>query len=1305
MEQSANQSLQKEIVERVQAEEALRESQQRLAEIIDFLPDPIFVIDLDGRVIAWNRAIEEITGVFADDMLGKGNYEYALPFYGIRRPILIDLVFKSDEEIKRDYHLVKREGDIILAEAEVPVRGGEKRILSGKVRPLYDSRGAIAGAIESIRDITVARWAEEDLKQSEAKYRFLTEKMNDLVWTVDADLNMVNISASVEKIAGFTPEEYSRLKPSEMMTPESLSKVLAMVEKFKQDKPAIPDKTIKLEIDFYHKNRSLINVECVVGALRDKKGEITGYHGVSRNITERKQAEIALLESKNYLDKIIDSAADPILVKDRQHRWVLLNKATCALMGLSRDDLLGKTDYDLFPKSEADVFWEKDELVFHSGAENVNEEKITDGNGLVHTIVTKKTLYTDAKGEQFIVAVIRDITDRKLAEEALKISEEKYRTIFENATEGIFQTTPEGKYLNMNPAFARMFGFSSPQEMMNAVRDIGSEIYVKPSDRDEMVCMLREHDKLEGYEVEVFRKDRTRFWISINIHTVRDAAGNILYLEGTNVDITDRKNAENALRKSEARYRRLHDSIMDAFVTSSWDGNLLECNKPYLDMVGYEADEIKGLNFRDITPEKWHAFEERIIQEEVLVRGYSDIYQKEYRRKDGTVFPVELRTYLLRDDEGEPKGMWAIIRDITERKRGEEALQESELRFRALAEHSVDIIMRFDRQHRHLYANPKVKSETGIKPEEFIGKTHRELGFPEGLCVLWEDAIERVFQTGQGQQVEFQLPTGIWIDWRLAPETDSQGTIMAVITSSRNITQRKQAEEALAESEQRYRQLIDQAVDGIFVVDPLGNYILVNSKFCSMLGYKQDELLGLHMLDTYPDEIKDLGRQNLALVQSGESLRYERPMRRKDGSVFQVEVSASQLEDGRMQGFIHDITEQKKAESERKKLEDQLVQAQKMESIGTLAGGIAHDFNNILSSVLGFAGLAELKLERGMTTIEDELKGVLDAGLRARDLVRQILTFSRQTGVQKHPLDVSPLIKETMKFLRASLPTTIEIRQDFKTVPPCMVLADPTQVHQIVMNLCTNAAHAMKEEGGVLKVVLKRIELTDKHNKDFKRLNTGQYIHLSVSDTGKGIPPEIIGRIFDPFFTTKERGEGTGMGLSVVHGIVKDMGGDIFVQSDPGIGTRFDVFMPAHEGDTGTSALQHAAARKGTGRILFVDDEDGVLASGYGILKQLGYDVVTTSNPREALELFKAGSEKFDLVLTDMTMPGMTGIQMSKLIHQIRQDIPIVLCTGYSEGLHEDTIRELGIREMVMKPMIAGELAEAVFKALTSDGR
>lgn len=650
---------------------------------------------------------------------------------------------------------------------------------------------------------------------------------------------------------------------------------------------------------------------------------------LQKEIIERVQAETALSESRNYLEKIIDSVADPIFVKDAGHRWVLVNEAMSIFMGYPREELLGRTDHDFLPEREADIFREKDDLVFQSGAENVNEEEFTGVHGMVHTIVTKKTRYLDEKGQKFIVGIIRDITGRKQAEQALK---------------------------------------------------------------------------------------------------------------------------------------------------------------------------------------------------------------------------------------------------------------ESERRFRALAEHSVDAIMRFDRRHRHLYVNPVAESETGISPEEFIGKTHRDLGFPEDLCILWEEAMEKVFQTGQAQQVEFLLPSGLWIDWRLAPETDSRGRVAAVITFSRDITKRKKAEE------------------------------------------------------------------------------------------------------------------------ERRKLEDQLVQAQKMESIGTLAGGIAHDFNNILSSVLGFAGLAELKLERGLS-IGEELKGVIDAGVRARDLVRQILTFSRQTGIQRHPLDVSPLIKETMKFLRASLPTTIEIRQDFETSPPCMVMADPTQVHQIIMNLCTNAAQAMKEKGGVLKVGLKRIEPTDGQEIDLKRLSGGMYVHLSVSDTGKGISREIMGRIFDPFFTTKERGEGTGMGLSVVHGIVKEMGGDIFVRSEPGTGSRFDVFMPAHAGETGTSALGHAAARKGTGRILFVDDEEGVLASGYGILKQLGYDIVTTSSPREALDMFKSGQDRFDLVLTDMTMPGMTGIQLSNLIHGIRPDMPVILCTGYSEGLQEDTIRELGIREMVMKPMIAGELAEAVFKALAPVGR
>ncbi|MEN6474023.1 MAG: response regulator [Syntrophaceae bacterium] len=392
----------------------------------------------------------------------------------------------------------------------------------------------------------------------------------------------------------------------------------------------------------------------------------------------------------------------------------------------------------------------------------------------------------------------------------------------------------------------------------------------------------------------------------------------------------------------------------------------------------------------------------------------------------------------------------------------------------------------------------------------------------------------------------------------------------------------------------------------------------------------------------------------------------------------------------------------KEIEEESKRLQTRLMQVQKLEAIGTLAGGIAHDFNNILSTVLGYTELAKLKLEQGQA-IAGELDEVLKAGIRARDLIRQILTFSRQADIQRTPLEIVPLIKETVKFLRASLPATIEIRQDLKASHG-LILADPTQIHQVLMNLCTNATHAMQGEGR-LEIRLSELNLDQEASLTYKGLLPGRYLRLSISDNGRGIPREIIDKIFDPFFTTKERGEGSGMGLAVVHGIIADMHGAITVASQPGLGTTFHVLFPALEGKADTHAYKPATLRKGHGRILFVDDEEGVLASGQGILEHLGYEVEAFDSAPAALEIFARDPKAFDLVLTDMTMPKMTGLEFAAQLRKIRPRVPIMLSTGFSVVLSEEMIARLGIQALIMKPLVAGELAEAVYHALHTENR
>jgi PAS domain S-box-containing protein len=399
-------------------------------------------------------------------------------------------------------------------------------------------------------------------------------------------------------------------------------------------------------------------------------------------------------------------------------------------------------------------------------------------------------------------------------------------------------------------------------------------------------------------------------------------------------------------------------------------------------------------------------------------------------------------------------------------------------------------------------------------------------------------------------------------------------------------------------------------------------------------------------------------------------------------------------------GIVQDISDRKKAEEENEQLQGQLIQAQKMEAIGTLAGGIAHDFNNILGAILGYAEMVREDCPAGSIAARD-LDQILLASNRAKELVKQILAFSRQVDMTKIPLQPASIVKETVKLLRSSLPTTIAIEQDIDpaTAP---VFADPTQLHQILMNICTNAFHAMEEKGGTLRISLTDIDLADQALAGVPHIHPGRFVRLSISDTGQGIPPEIRERIFEPYFTTKEKGKGTGMGLAIAHGIVKSHGGFITVESQPGKGTVFHITLPALKEYATIESKASGCVPMGSERILFIDDEPMLAEMAKTMLERLGYTVTIRSDSLDAMAIFAARPESFDLVITDQTMPGITGVDLARRMMQIRPDIPIILCTGYSNLISEEKTRSLGIRGFALKPLAKKEIAVLIRNVLDS---
>jgi len=638
-------------------------------------------------------------------------------------------------------------------------------------------------------------------------------------------------------------------------------------------------------------------------------------------------------------------------------------------------------------------------------------------------------------------------------------------------------------------------------------------------------------------------------------------------------------------------------------------------------------------------------------------------------------------------------------RMVAERNRVMSELKKNERRYRSLFDSASDAIIIWQ-NNICIDCNQQALQMFGCKREELIGRLPDR--FSPAVQPDGSDSREKSIEKNQlalaGKPQFFE-----WTHQRLDGATFEAEVSLNVIEFAdnayvqaiiRDITGRKQAEKQLA----RQASALEQAAEEIIITDSDGMIEYANPAFEQISGYSRAEAMRktFSFLENKKDDHASM--EMWAALRAGEVWRGRITTKRKDGGLVEADATVSPIFDpaGSTMGYVfvkRDVTEQIKVEAMYR-------QSQKMEAIGTLAGGIAHDFNNILSAIFGFAEIA--KLETAETSGAHRcLVKILEAAGRARDLVKQILTFSRQTDIKPRPIQPKIIVKETIKLLEASLPSTIEIRSNLQANEA--VMADPTSIHQIIMNLCTNAGHAMRKNGGILDISLLSVELDHDFARVHPEIKPGQFLRLTISDTGHGMSHDVKERIFDPFFTTKGEGEGTGMGLSVVHGIIRSLGGTIVVHSEPDKGSSFSVYLPIHARQHVKQEKQEEIIAGGKEHIVFVDDEEFIVDIARQMLEMLGYRVVGKTDSREAFTYFKEHAGEVDLVITDFTMPHMTGIDLAKEIRKIRHDLPILLCTGYNTGFSEAEIKEAGINAFILKPVVRKELADVVRKVL--DGR
>ena len=1309
------------VSDRKRAEEELRKERDLSISIMESLPGVFYLIDEQGRLTRWNKNLEAISQYSGQEILAMHPLDF---FAG-----------PDKERIREAMQTVFATGEAHL-EADLIFKDGGKApyFLTGR-HIIMEGRPHLVGMG---LDISALRQMEEALQESEQRFRDIADNAMEWIWEVDAQGRFTYASAVVANLLGYQPEEVINRPFYDFFHPDDRQEL-----KERALEIMTSNSTFREFIGRHlHKDgRSVWMMTGGVG-IRDDQGNLLGYRGGCTDITARLQAEKALQASERFLSSVFASIQDYITILDSDLNIMRVNPARERAFA-QQMPLVGKKCYEVLHGASQPCEDCSALRTMETGepTQKIETFSLADREDLRYINTSTFPLMDEASGKVTgVVEVARDITEQKQAEAALIASEANYRTIFNAVNDGIFvHDARTGAILDVNQ---NVLDFT--KRKLEEIKGLNIEditLGESPYTHQEALAWIQ---KAAAGEPQLFRwrgKNRSGrlYWWEMNLKRVNLGEKECVLAVARN--ITGRLLAREALQESEKRYLSMFEdspislwqedfSEVHSYLQTlrnqgvqdiraylaAHPGTVARCadlvklfdvNKATLKIYEAESKEelFRGLRYV-VADESYQVFQQIII---ALAEGRTT-FESEGRTQTlkGNKLHIITRLSVIPGFEQTLSRVLVSIIDITERKRAEEAMRKYEF----ITSASKEYMTLINRDYVYEAANAAYCRAHQKTREEVVGQTIAAIWGEQTFENIIKKYLDRCF-TGRPVEFEgwfsFHRQAKGYYQVSYTPFFNMDGAVAYAAVVTHDITKRKKAEEALVESQKRYRSIFENAPIAIFQSTLEGKLIDVNPEAARSLGYASPrEMIAAANRTSISETLYVDPQFRPAFMRRvseghGQWLEAEARLRRKDGEEIVTRMLTRQLhgDSGQVEGFVEDITERLRAEEEKRQLESQLFQSQKMEAVGTLAGGIAHDFNNILASMLGYAELALDDTPEG-TDLRANLVQVLRGCQRAKDLIKQILTFSRHDQQERQPVQVSLILKEVLKFLRASLPATIDIRRNI-AASSGKILADSTQIHQVLLNLCTNAAQAMEERGGVIDIALAEVDLPAGNQELGADLAPGPYLTLTVSDTGKGMTPEVMNRIFEPFFTTKAPGQGTGLGLAVVHGIVKSHGGAIQVGSEPGKGSAFKVFFPKIEDQKIVEPATLTKIPRGQETILLVDDEKDLVELWEETLQRLGYQVVGTTSSIEALETFQAKPDRFDLVITDQTMPQMTGIALAKELLRLRPELPIILCTGFTDPARVENIKALGIREMVNKPLSKAEIAIIIRKVLDKE--